>query len=87
MPNFVLRWCAWSFTTCDNERGVYSILLQVYKISIGAACALTWPPDRIIIQVLDDSTDPFIKVTHTSARYAVYFVSLHDHMESFWIKM
>uniref|UniRef100_J3N2J0 glucomannan 4-beta-mannosyltransferase n=1 Tax=Oryza brachyantha TaxID=4533 RepID=J3N2J0_ORYBR len=34
---------------------------EVYKLSIGAACALTWPPDRIIIQVLDDSTDPFIK--------------------------
>ncbi|KAG0552616.1 hypothetical protein BDA96_01G522500 [Sorghum bicolor] len=34
---------------------------EVYKLSIGAACALTWPLDRIIIQVLDDSTDPFIK--------------------------
>ncbi|XP_042408569.1 probable glucomannan 4-beta-mannosyltransferase 4 isoform X1 [Zingiber officinale] len=34
---------------------------EVYKMSIGAACALTWPPDRIIIQVLDDSTDPEIK--------------------------
>ncbi|RCV46358.1 hypothetical protein SETIT_9G525200v2 [Setaria italica] len=34
---------------------------EVYKLSIGAACALTWPPDRIIIQVLDDSTDPFIR--------------------------
>ncbi|URE48262.1 Glucomannan 4-beta-mannosyltransferase 9 [Musa troglodytarum] len=34
---------------------------EVYKLSIGAACALTWPPDRIIIQVLDDSTDPMIK--------------------------
>uniref|UniRef100_A0A0E0QYW8 glucomannan 4-beta-mannosyltransferase n=1 Tax=Oryza rufipogon TaxID=4529 RepID=A0A0E0QYW8_ORYRU len=34
---------------------------EVYKLSIGAACALTWPPDRIIIQVLDDSTDPFVK--------------------------
>ncbi|KAM0858563.1 hypothetical protein ACQ4PT_047756 [Festuca glaucescens] len=34
---------------------------EVYKLSIGAACALTWPPDRIIIQVLDDSTDPIIK--------------------------
>uniref|UniRef100_A0A0E0GHE5 glucomannan 4-beta-mannosyltransferase n=1 Tax=Oryza nivara TaxID=4536 RepID=A0A0E0GHE5_ORYNI len=34
---------------------------EVYKLSIGAACALTWPPDRIIIQVLDDSTDPAIK--------------------------
>jgi len=34
---------------------------EVYKLSINAACALTWPPDRIIIQVLDDSTDPIIK--------------------------
>ncbi|KAM3296259.1 hypothetical protein ACQJBY_038545 [Aegilops geniculata] len=34
---------------------------EVYKLSIGAVCALTWPPDRIIIQVLDDSTDPIIK--------------------------
>ncbi|GJN20567.1 hypothetical protein PR202_gb07959 [Eleusine coracana subsp. coracana] len=34
---------------------------EVYKLCIGAACALTWPPDRIIIQVLDDSTDPIIK--------------------------
>nr|GMC87229.1 glucomannan 4-beta-mannosyltransferase 9-like [Ipomoea batatas] len=34
---------------------------EVYKLSIGAACALTWPSDRIIIQVLDDSTDPIIK--------------------------
>ncbi|KAL5209856.1 hypothetical protein ABZP36_005479 [Zizania latifolia] len=34
---------------------------EVYKLSIGAACALEWPSDRIIIQVLDDSTDPAIK--------------------------
>ncbi|KAK1266370.1 Mannan synthase 1 [Acorus gramineus] len=34
---------------------------EVYRLSIGAACGLSWPPDRIIIQVLDDSTDPFIK--------------------------
>ncbi|XP_039125108.1 probable glucomannan 4-beta-mannosyltransferase 4 [Dioscorea cayenensis subsp. rotundata] len=34
---------------------------EVYKLSIGAACGLEWPPDRIIIQVLDDSTDPIIK--------------------------
>ncbi|KAG8097015.1 hypothetical protein GUJ93_ZPchr0013g36185 [Zizania palustris] len=34
---------------------------EVYKLSIGAACALEWPLDRIIIQVLDDSTDPAIK--------------------------
>ncbi|RAL50668.1 hypothetical protein DM860_015815 [Cuscuta australis] len=34
---------------------------EVYKLSIGAACALSWPSDRIIIQVLDDSTDPIVK--------------------------
>ncbi|KAG6534861.1 hypothetical protein ZIOFF_008767 [Zingiber officinale] len=34
---------------------------EVYQLSIGAACNLLWPEDRIIIQVLDDSTDPTIK--------------------------
>ncbi|KAI3914554.1 hypothetical protein MKW98_025962 [Papaver atlanticum] len=34
---------------------------EVYQLSIGAACALSWPSDRIIIQVLDDSTDPIVK--------------------------
>ncbi|XP_072991320.1 probable glucomannan 4-beta-mannosyltransferase 11 isoform X1 [Typha latifolia] len=34
---------------------------EVYQLSIGAACNLQWPGDRIIIQVLDDSTDPAIK--------------------------
>ncbi|XP_073105406.1 glucomannan 4-beta-mannosyltransferase 1 isoform X2 [Elaeis guineensis] len=34
---------------------------QVYKLSIGAVCGLSWPSDRIIVQVLDDSTDPEIK--------------------------
>ncbi|KAH7683995.1 beta-mannan synthase protein [Dioscorea alata] len=34
---------------------------EVYKLSIEAACNLTWPSDRVIIQVLDDSTDPVIK--------------------------
>jgi len=35
---------------------------QVYQVSIGAACGLAWPADRIIVQVLDDSTDPVVKV-------------------------
>ncbi|XP_054797306.1 probable glucomannan 4-beta-mannosyltransferase 9 [Prosopis cineraria] len=35
--------------------------IEVYKLSIGTACGLSWPADRIIIQVLDDSTDPLIK--------------------------
>ncbi|XP_022859126.1 glucomannan 4-beta-mannosyltransferase 2-like isoform X3 [Olea europaea var. sylvestris] len=34
---------------------------EVYKISIGAACNLSWPADRLLIQVLDDSSDPDIK--------------------------
>ncbi|CAA6660739.1 unnamed protein product [Spirodela intermedia] len=34
---------------------------EVYQLSIGVACGLSWPSDRIIIQVLDDSTDPVIK--------------------------
>ncbi|XP_040382534.1 probable glucomannan 4-beta-mannosyltransferase 11 [Oryza brachyantha] len=34
---------------------------EVYKLSIGAACALDWPADRVVIQVLDDSTDPTVK--------------------------
>ncbi|KAL6596073.1 hypothetical protein ACP70R_047437 [Stipagrostis hirtigluma subsp. patula] len=34
---------------------------EVYKLSIGAACALEWPSDRFVVQVLDDSTDPVVK--------------------------
>ena len=34
----------------------------MYKLSIGAACALEWPAERFVIQVLDDSTDPVVKV-------------------------
>ncbi|XP_021899067.1 glucomannan 4-beta-mannosyltransferase 2 [Carica papaya] len=34
---------------------------EVYKLSIGAACGLSWPADRLVIQVLDDSTDPTVK--------------------------
>nr|CAB3468475.1 unnamed protein product [Digitaria exilis] len=34
---------------------------EVYQVSIGAACGLSWPADRIIVQVLDDSTDPVTK--------------------------
>ncbi|KAL5740841.1 hypothetical protein ACOSQ2_030021 [Xanthoceras sorbifolium] len=34
---------------------------EVYKISIGAACRLSWPSDRVIVQVLDDSTNLVLK--------------------------
>lgn len=43
--------------------GIYLFgVWQVYKISIGAACNLSWPADKLVIQVLDDSTDYVIKV-------------------------
>lgn len=49
--------------SCKNQFFVpIFFFLQVYKISIGAACNLSWPSDRLVIQVLDDSTDPLIKV-------------------------
>ncbi|TVU05737.1 hypothetical protein EJB05_48918, partial [Eragrostis curvula] len=38
-----------------------SVVLKVYKLSIGATCKLNWPSDRFVIQVLDDSTDPEVK--------------------------
>ncbi|XP_064954039.1 probable glucomannan 4-beta-mannosyltransferase 11 [Musa acuminata AAA Group] len=34
---------------------------EVYQMSIGAVCTLEWPYDRLIIQVLDDSTDLTIR--------------------------
>ncbi|XP_064955246.1 glucomannan 4-beta-mannosyltransferase 1-like isoform X2 [Musa acuminata AAA Group] len=34
---------------------------EVYRLSIGAACAMSWPSNKMIVQVLDDSTDPVIK--------------------------
>ncbi|XP_042437655.1 probable glucomannan 4-beta-mannosyltransferase 11 [Zingiber officinale] len=34
---------------------------EVYEISIGAVCTLAWPNDKLIIQVLDDSTDITIR--------------------------
>ncbi|KAF7818650.1 glucomannan 4-beta-mannosyltransferase 1 [Senna tora] len=34
---------------------------EVYKLSIGAACALSWPSDRLIVQVLDDSTNEVLR--------------------------
>ncbi|KAL6648065.1 hypothetical protein ACP70R_012289 [Stipagrostis hirtigluma subsp. patula] len=57
----------------DEERGdtaAYPMVMvqipmynerEVYKLSIGAACELRWPKERLIVQVLDDSTDPITK--------------------------
>ncbi|CAA7400204.1 unnamed protein product [Spirodela intermedia] len=54
----------WEPIRDDVELGntAYPMVL-VYKFSIGAACGMSWPSDRIIIQVLDDSTDPVIQVS------------------------
>uniref|UniRef100_A0A0E0HN11 Glycosyltransferase 2-like domain-containing protein n=1 Tax=Oryza nivara TaxID=4536 RepID=A0A0E0HN11_ORYNI len=41
---------------------------EVYKLSIGAACGLSWPSDRLIVQVLDDSTDPTVKTWYDKLR-------------------
>lgn len=42
--------------------------MQVYQLSIGAVCGLSWPSDRLVVQVLDDSTDPLIKVRRSYLR-------------------
>ncbi|KAH0453742.1 hypothetical protein IEQ34_018066 [Dendrobium chrysotoxum] len=68
-PEKRYRWEPMRSETSDLEIGVLSypmVLVQipmynekeVYKLSIGAACNLDWPSDRMIIQILDDSTDP-----------------------------
>ncbi|KAJ0988293.1 hypothetical protein J5N97_006649 [Dioscorea zingiberensis] len=72
VPEKRYKWEAFKQQDVDVELGnlAYPMVLvqipmfnekEVYKLSIGAACGLDWPPDRIIIQVLDDSTDPIIK--------------------------
>ncbi|KAK9158577.1 hypothetical protein Scep_005151 [Stephania cephalantha] len=35
---------------------------EVYKLSIGAACNLSWPSDRLVVQVLDDSTNLILRL-------------------------
>ena len=42
------------------------MVAQVYKLCIGAAGRLSWPRDRFIVQVLDDSTDLTVKVSRSS---------------------
>ncbi|KAL3536240.1 hypothetical protein ACH5RR_004701 [Cinchona calisaya] len=34
---------------------------EVYKLSIRAVCRLSWPSDRLIVQVLDDSTNDVLR--------------------------
>ncbi|KAL8484405.1 hypothetical protein ACS0TY_026901 [Phlomoides rotata] len=59
----------WEAMEEDEESGFPMVLVQiplynereVYKLCIDAVCKLTWPVDRLIIQVLDDSSDTLIK--------------------------
>jgi len=37
-------------------------VIKVYTTSIGAACQLDWPKDRLLIQVLDDSDDEILQM-------------------------
>ncbi|KAL7612612.1 hypothetical protein Lser_V15G05402 [Lactuca serriola] len=80
----------WESFKDDIELGnsVYPLVLvqlpmfnerEVYQLSIGAACGLSWPSDRIVIQVLDDSTDPVIKglVEMECERWANKGINIH----------
>lgn len=41
----------------------FPLQVQDYKLSIGAACGLSWPSDRLIVQVLDDSTNEVLRIS------------------------
>ncbi|XP_074566500.1 putative glucomannan 4-beta-mannosyltransferase 11 [Curcuma longa] len=71
-PEKVYKWEPVPAATEDAEVGslAYPMVLvqipmfnerEVYQISIAAVCSLSWPYDRLIIQVLDDSTDLTIR--------------------------
>ncbi|CAI9780180.1 unnamed protein product [Fraxinus pennsylvanica] len=53
----------------DRNKNYPTVLVQipmfnekeVYKLSIGAVCGLSWPSDRLIVQVLDDSTNEALR--------------------------
>lgn len=36
--------------------------MKVYQQAIASACQLDWPKDRILIQVLDDSSDELLQI-------------------------
>ena len=47
----------------------------MYQLSIQAACGLSWPTDRLIVQVLDDSTDQTIKVVQLNELIKLFHFS------------
>jgi len=58
------------------------VALQVYQLSIGAVCGLSWPADRLVVQVLDDSTDEMIKVI--TAIYRRRFTTTANHVQYYY---
>nr|CAB3481045.1 unnamed protein product [Digitaria exilis] len=57
---------------------------EVYKLSIGAACALEWPTERVVIQVLDDSTDPVVKPAGKTAAGEYVEPCVHVALSPMW---
>ncbi|CAI9263007.1 unnamed protein product [Lactuca saligna] len=89
----------WEEFKNDVESGnsVYPLVLiqvpmfnerEVYQLSIGAACGLSWPSDRIVIQVLDDSTDPVVKdmVEVECHKWASKGTNIHYQPESDFLR-
>ncbi|RLN11726.1 hypothetical protein C2845_PM09G18980 [Panicum miliaceum] len=60
-PESLYRWEPIPDKDGDDLEAGGAAYPMVYQVSIGAACGLAWPADRIIVQVLDDSTDPVVK--------------------------
>ncbi|GFZ10764.1 nucleotide-diphospho-sugar transferases superfamily protein [Actinidia rufa] len=75
----------WESIKDDLELG-NSAYPMVYQLSIGAACGLSWPSDRIIIQVLDDSTDPIIKYEIRDNRNGYKAGALKEGMKREYVK-
>lgn len=74
MPSFVLSFLLFVFWQNEKVLKPFLGFFQVYKVSIGAACNLSWPADRLVVQVLDDSTDPTVKVKKSNAK-----LNCHNH--------
>lgn len=47
-----------------SDKVLYELFhfFQDYDLSIGAACVLKWPQERLIVQVIDFSTNEAMKV-------------------------
>ncbi|RDX89205.1 Glucomannan 4-beta-mannosyltransferase 2, partial [Mucuna pruriens] len=64
---------------------------EVYKVSIGASCNLSWLANRLVIQVLDDSIDPIMEqMVHKMPLWCLLLAMQHGQsfgalpIGSFW---